>query len=235
MANRFPIQAINECRSCGMRAQKEAVKVSCQFCNIKFSSGKSQYSCDFCERDWLGGKSNSLTWKGNAVCEKCGTEEAGSCVICDKIVCLSNAHNFESETVCSDCFNKKQEIVWCPKCERSFPNKGFLNFIFRNDSAVLHAAALVTHYRHTHVKSYDRACRNPSYAAKIPHYNYVDYKAKVNNCAKRQIIRAIVKHVEKNSYPETAPISARGLILGFGVLKENDEATKRLIEKHLAN
>lgn len=223
----------DECRSCGNCGTKKATKVACQYCQVEFVNGRTEYWCEECENDWTGGRTHHLTWYDDPVCEKCATREAGTCVICDKTVCISNARSVEAEIVCNDCYNKV-ELVWCPKCGKSFSSKGYLNFIFRKDRAGLHAAAMVTHYRHTHVVSHDRAWSNRNYANAIPVYNYDEYKAKVNNQAKRQLIRSIARHIKENTYPETAPIDGRKLILAFRALQENDGKTIQLIETMIA-
>ncbi len=98
-----------------------------------------------------------------------------------------------------------------------------------------HAAALVTHYRHNHAQSYDRAWSNPRYAERIPGYDYHEHKREVNERAKRQLIRAITKHIKAGSYPDTAPIPAIDLIQAFGRLQYTDKKTEELIHGTLAN
>ncbi|MCA9238366.1 MAG: hypothetical protein KDA44_22995 [Planctomycetales bacterium] len=98
----------------------------------------------------------------------------------------------------------------------------------------MQAAALVTHYRHEHRLSYDRACSNPSYAAKIPNYDYETAKQTTNNQAKRQLLRAIRKLVATGTYPPNAPASAMDLVAGFGRLDWNEPKTDELIAATLA-
>ena len=163
----------------------------------------------------------------------CAKREAGSCVMCENIVSIAEAQLIDSLIVCNACFGAK-ELIWCPKCGKSHPYSGYLRVAFRNDLPCLHAAALVTHYRHKHVQSHDRAWQNPYYANKIPGYDYEEYKATVNNRAKRQLIRAIAKRLQEANYPADAPIDALQLICAFKMLRENDEKTESLIDSVVA-
>jgi hypothetical protein len=89
----------------------------------------------------------------------------------------------------------------------------------------------VTHYRHIHRKSYDSAWSNDRYASKIPNYDYHELRATVNECAKRQLIRAIKKLVIENRYPSDVAVSAIDLVQGFSRLSGNDEKTTDLINR----
>ncbi len=223
-----------ECRNCGMSAEWRKETVPCQFCGDEVPTGHTECWCEDCEREWFLGKRTCFTWHDDVVCSQCASRhEVGACVVCGRQISIQDAQLAESELVCRGCWDTHQ-LVWCPKCGVTFKQFGYLKIAFRQNRPGLHAAALVTHYRHSHVKSHDRAWSNRHYANAIPGYDYDEYKAKVNNQAKRQLIRAIAKQLKENTYPETAPIDARRLIRGFGDLQENDEKTKQLIEAVIA-
>ena len=87
------------------------------------------------------------------------------------------------------------------------------------------AASLVTHYRHNHIRYYDRSWRSRAYAARNPEYgDHEAFKANVNNRAKRQLIRAIAKQT-------SWPLWRRRLLVdAFLRLQATDEKTRKLIE-----
>lgn len=126
-----------------------------------------------------------------------------------------------------------REQVWCPGCKKVFSHDGYLRILFRDDRPAMHAAMLVTHYRHEHVTSHDRAWSNRRYARAIPGYDYDIYKMQVNNRAKRQLIRAIHKHVVAGTYPDAAA-PWQELVRAFGDLRDTDSMTEALIDKVLA-
>jgi hypothetical protein len=138
----------------------------------------------------------------------------GECDICRTATNGSDARRIDEMIVCNACFSKSEQI-WCPACCRSFEQGGYLRCVFFDDRPGFHAAALVTHYRHEHVRSYDLAWQSRRYASKIPHYDYDSVKEQVNNRAKRQLIRAIARLLKKNEYPQSAPIGAMELIRAF--------------------
>tara|TARA_R110002096_G_scaffold383134_1_gene577035 strand:- start:52 stop:420 length:369 start_codon:yes stop_codon:yes gene_type:complete len=113
-----------------------------------------------------------------------------------------------------------------------FQNSRHLAEVFGCNSAEYHAACLVTHYRHTHVVSHDRAWQNPHYANKIPDYNYEDYKEKVNNRAKRQLLRGLVKCEKGKTIPPS--VDAVRLAEAFRKLQFNDSQTHNVITQTLA-
>lgn len=222
-------EAENECRRCGIQVEGELETVCCQFCRVEFPSGRTEYSCDECGKDWTSGNRDHVLWDDAAVCAACATHKVGKCIICNTAVTPATVYKVENKLICNQCHDKK-EAVWCPKCGNTFEYGGYLRIAFRDDRAGLHAAILVTHYRHDHVRSHDRAWQNPRYANKIPDYDYDDYKTQVNNRAKRQLIRSIAKHCKEHTYPTDSPIGAAELVRAFGRLKGNDEKTNELIE-----
>jgi hypothetical protein len=153
--------------------------------------------------------------------------------MCGREATVSDARKLAKRVVCNECW-QTPEVIWCPQCDKTFSYTGYLRGAFVGDRAGLHAAVLVTHYRHDHVRSHDRACRNPYYRNSIPNYDYDEYKLNVNNRAKRQLIRAIAKRDKQGNYPETAPIKPYEFIKAFGRLKETDKRTEELITSVMA-
>lgn len=219
-----------QCRNCRQYVEGKPETVSCQFCDAVIKTGSEFYRCEHCNNDWkIGPRQVS---KDKAVCATCRQIVVGNCAVCQQPTSGSEARSFDCDIVCCGCLNTP-ETIWCPVCQRTFSYRGYLKGVFRHDRPGLHAASLVTHYRHEHRKSYDRACGNPRYAATIPNYDYNDHKAEINNQAKRQIIRAIAKHVRNGSYPPSAPIEALELVRAFGCLQQNDDKTEKLIAQTL--
>jgi len=87
------------------------------------------------------------------------------------------------------------------------------------------AANLVTHYRHNHIRYYDRTWRSWAYAAKNREYqDHESFKAVVNNRGKRQLIRAIAK-------ARDWPLWRRRLLVdAFLRLQATDEKTTGLVQ-----
>lgn len=215
------------CRRCGDTCTGEMENEVCDFCSGRVPSGRILYACTNCGREWIIGRS-TVRRGGTIVCERCQTKTVGECVACGIPTTGRDSRKVHDAIVCRTCF-AEEEHVWCPKCESIFPYSGYLRFAFMGDRPGCHAAALVTHYRHEHVPSYDRAWRNPSYARKIPYYDQESMREEVNNRAKRQLIRAIRKHVANETYPHTAPVDAMELIEAFARLQANDDKTSELI------
>jgi hypothetical protein len=223
----------DDCRRCRRKATGQAEIMPCQFCGKSFETGKWFYRCLSCNKEWQIGRRKNSFWGEKPVCSDCLQTTAGNCEICGNPTTVANSQKTYDLTFCTACLNVPVAI-WCPTCSRNFPYKGYLKGAFHRDIAGLHAAALVTHYRHHHVRSHDAACQSQRYASKIPGYHYDEYKAKVNNQAMRQLIRAIKKHVKYGTYPVTAPVVAHELVEAFGILHQCDGPTQDLIEKVLA-
>lgn len=123
-----------------------------------------------------------------------------------------------------------QLYMLCPLCGAHITHSYYLRKVFERDNFAYWAACLVTHYRHNHIKYYDRTWRSSSYSSKNPaykHLGYEEFKKLVNNRAKRQIIRGIVKHAK---FP---PREKRFLIDGFSRLQFNDAMTTVLIQNSI--
>ncbi len=78
----------------------------------------------------------------------------------------------------------------CPICHHHIERSTYLKDIFENDLPTLWVANLVTHYRHNHITSW-----NKCWGRSGGHYrhkwfgDYDEEKAKVNERAKRQLLR----------------------------------------------
>jgi hypothetical protein len=133
------------------------------------------------------------------------------------------------------------EQVWaraCPLCGERVRRSEYLRRAFEEDPYGEWAANLVTHYRHEHIGYYDRTLHSAAYRAAagvhVRHpredgdeengrdYSYDAFKAAVNNRAKRQLIRGILK--------ASMPVRDKyALIAGFRRLEHNDEDTESVI------
>lgn len=121
--------------------------------------------------------------------------------------------------------------IFCPVCERDiYFYSDYLYGVFSDNLYAYLAAVLVTHYRHNHIRYYDRSWKYGSYAEKNKEYLYMtheDYKTLVNNRAKRQIIRKIVESEQLDLQAK------REMIRGFTHLENNDEKVKEVMNKKL--
>lgn len=91
---------------------------------------------------------------------------------------------------------KGPDMGACPLCGARLRASPHLEEAFDGDAYGLWLARSVCHYRHVHLRSYDRAWRSWAYARKVPAYRalgHEGYKAVVNERAKRQIIRGVLK------------------------------------------
>ncbi len=126
----------------------------------------------------------------------------------------------------------------CPLCGERIHRSPYLQQVFAKDAYGEWAANLVTHYRHEHIGYYDRSLHSAAYRAAAgvhhrypredgegeygPSYSYDAFKADVNNRAKRQLIRGILK--------ASMPLRDKyGLIEGFRRLAHNDAETESLV------
>lgn len=226
------IDDVDMCRTCGQSANPVDEQIVCEFCDKPLSSGRTHYTCESCGSEWIIGR-HSFRRNQLAACEQCSAQIVNNCDACNEPVSGANAWSVDGLIVCRRCFDKEEQI-WCPCCIRSFPYSGYLRFAFWDDRPGFHAAALVTHYRHEHGVSHDRAWRSRQYASKILGYEYDEYKERQNEQAKRQLLRAIAKLVESEAYPASAPIGALDLVRAFDRLMSNDDATDKLIHDTIA-
>lgn len=78
----------------------------------------------------------------------------------------------------------------CPICGEGVTKSDYLEEIFKNSPKVNYLAHMVTHYRHNHITSWNK-CWGPNgrYYRANWFGDYDEEKKKVNERAKRQIIR----------------------------------------------
>lgn len=78
----------------------------------------------------------------------------------------------------------------CPICGRHFTPSEYLVKVFTDNPKALFIANLVTHYRHKHITSWNKCWgENGNYYRRDWFCDYAKEKQKVNERAKRQIIR----------------------------------------------
>lgn len=108
---------------------------------------------------------------------------------------------------------------YCPLCKKYHPCSEYLHKVFAREPKVEFFANLVTHYRHTHIKYYDNGV---GYVCRF--HDYDAFKIKVNNRAKRQIIR------KSKNYLKSVGITPNDICR----LQNNDKQTLKLAHKHLS-
>lgn len=115
----------------------------------------------------------------------------------------------------------------CPLCGAPLRRSPHLEEAFKGDAYGLWLARTVTHYRHDHLTSYNRAYLSSAYARKIPGYSAMGheaYRALVNERAKRQIIRGVLK--------SSLPREVKALLIGaVPRLEHQDPKTIALVEE----
>jgi hypothetical protein len=126
------------------------------------------------------------------------------------------------------------KTLFCPICNNkiSFISDYLWdNFVAdQKDWVTYWIAGLVTHYRHDHIRYYDRSWRSPGYRRKNKEYtSYEDFKKIINNRAKRQILRAFIKLL---GFPKNLKYA---LLHATKKLQYNDIDTENLIQKYLVS
>ncbi len=104
--------------------------------------------------------------------------------------------------------------IICPVCDAIVKRSEYLQAEFKDDPDdpdALYAANLVTHYRHTHLKQYDYAWRNPK-DKKTGYTNveHEEFRSEINRSVKKELIEALVKVNKWES------------VRGFLSLRDND-------------
>jgi hypothetical protein len=99
------------------------------------------------------------------------------------IMCKNNITEFHPELIRANKF-------WCPMCKEWDTLSDYLMKIFKDNPKSLWFANMVTHYRHSHITSWNKCW---GYGGKNYRRgwfkDYEDEKSKVNERAKRQILR----------------------------------------------
>ena len=199
---------LSECHECDEQCKVVVDYYECKECGKRVTDGRGEAWCERCDREW------------SATAKIAEEDREGK--------------RIDSDWYCLDCCAAPP--VWCPVCrvrrgdskfvmaEGSF----YLFKTFKDQPYSYHAAALVTHYRHNHIKGWDRAHSNPSYQDKIPGYDYDEQKVLINNRAKRVLLRAIKKLTKQHAIPND--IDAFALASAFDVLQDNDDKTTEMVK-----
>ena len=113
---------------------------------------------------------------------------------------------------------------YCPMCEKYFNESEYLRKVIETEKT-LWLANMVTHYRHHHIKSWNRcwSYRSGNYYRSGWFGDYEEEKSKVNERAKRQIIRKCTAYL----------IHFNIEVKDFEGLQYNDDATIELAKKKL--
>jgi NAD dependent epimerase/dehydratase family enzyme len=113
----------------------------------------------------------------------------------------------------------------CPICHSRVNKSDYLNEIFGEEPQVEWIANLITHYRHDHITSWDKCWgRHGSAYRGYWFKDYEEEKSKVNERAKRQIIRKGHKILIQNGITTEH----------FKRLQNTTEQTIKVAEKNLS-
>lgn len=92
--------------------------------------------------------------------------------------------------------------VFCPLCNDWFGGSQYLSTVFKDERS-LWLANMVTHYRHSHITSWNKMFGQYGYRyQQAAHYydeDYEDRKAEINERAKRQIARKSTEFLKDNN------------------------------------
>jgi hypothetical protein len=110
-----------------------------------------------------------------------------------------------------------QGEFYCPLCKRFFQGRPYLSTVF-SDERPLWLSNMVTHYRHNHINYYNRWVHYHS-----RYRSYESFKAKVNNRAKRNIIKKCKEFLKDHHFT----------VNDFAALQNTDEKTLKLAGKIL--
>ena len=119
--------------------------------------------------------------------------------------------------------DKNQNYKVCPICGQEIKQSDYLETIIKDDK-VRYLANLVTHYRHSHISSWNKCWGNYGHHYRNGWFgDYDEEKRKVNERAKRQIIRKATKHL----------ISIGIVVEHFEMLQGTTEETLQVARKKL--
>jgi hypothetical protein len=88
----------------------------------------------------------------------------------------------------------------CPICNQYFKTSEYLNSIFKDDDKARWLANMVMHHRHDHITSWNSNWSRNGYARNHLNVDYEMEKRKVNERAKRQIVRKCKDYLIKNGF-----------------------------------
>ncbi|QQS35754.1 MAG: hypothetical protein IPM56_16155 [Ignavibacteriales bacterium] len=118
----------------------------------------------------------------------------------------------------------KDNKVYCPLCKKYFPESTYLASNI-TDMKVLWLANMVTHYRHTHITSWNKCWGHGGHNYRSGWFgDYETEKKKVNERAKRQIFRKCWRYMNYHFI----------LVDHVLQLQNNDKKTIALANKMLA-
>lgn len=111
---------------------------------------------------------------------------------------------------------------YCPICNRNYTVSNYLKETFKDNTKSLWFANMVTHYRHEHITSWNKCWgHNGNYYRSKWFVDYDNEKSKVNERAKRQIIRKAFDFMVQMDFQRS------DLLL----LKGNEKETIELFDK----
>ena len=91
--------------------------------------------------------------------------------------------------------------VYCPMCKKYFCGSDYLYSIFAADEKALWFANMVMHYRHSHITSWNKCWGYGGRYYRSGWFgDYDEEKAKVNERAKRQILRKCKDYLKANGF-----------------------------------
>ncbi|MFC0263828.1 hypothetical protein [Fontibacter flavus] len=134
----------------------------------------------------------------------------------------SNTYNEDVLTKEDNLRYLKEQI--CPISNRKIKQSPYLAEVFKSDERTLWIANLITHYRHNIITYWDKCWGHNGYRYRRDWFgDYDEEKAKVNERAKRQIIRKAHKIlIDCGITPET-----------FSNLEGTTEETMKIAKKFL--
>lgn len=121
-------------------------------------------------------------------------EKIESCI--DKVNCFA-----ENDSPVVELDDNHQYIIFCPICDHYFYGSEYLYGIFYDDKKALWFANMVMHYRHTHITSWNKCWGYGGRYYRSGWFgDYDEEKAKVNERAKRQILRKCKTFLRENKF-----------------------------------
>ena len=121
-------------------------------------------------------------------------EKIESCI--DKV-----CHFAENDSPVVELDDNHQYIIFCPICDHYFSGSEYLYGVFHDDKKALWFANMVMHYRHTHIAYWNKCWGYGGRYYRSGWFgDYDEEKAKVNERAKRQILRKCKDFLKENKF-----------------------------------
>ena len=122
-------------------------------------------------------------------------------------------------------FVNNNRLAYCPICGKYFESSQHLNNVFVNENSRWFAN-MVTHYRHTHITSWNKCWgHGGGYYRRGWFKDYDTEKSIVNERAKRQIIRKCKSYIFENGFKKEDLLALQG----------NSSETINLFEKIISS